>query len=264
MLADDTMIYRTLMSYAASHHDWRDAAPVVRYLARRTGRHITVAPQDTRRPVASGPVRPCRTPAKAFATVDPLHTDPFLSPQPDGSGIGPAALGPYALRAADRQRLDRVANAVAKCLTGASVPFERSASPSGRPVIALLHDVTLQEQMQGADQQQYRAKRADDCGLLELDTPTADEDHALTALNDVVNACLRRQKLPTVNLGLNFMSGTTAQGTVPHSARNRPPRTSRPYIAPATARMNTGRTRPADARVGRFVIFMGPTLPLLA
>ncbi|MGW1506721.1 hypothetical protein ACWCQW_51425 [Streptomyces mirabilis] len=201
VLADDTMIYRTLMSYAASHHDWRDAAPVVRVLARRTGRHITMTPQDTRRPVASGPLRPSLTPAKAFATVDALHTDPFLSPQTRGSGIDPAALGPYALRAADRRRLDRAANAVAKCLTGASVPFERSASPSGRPVIALLHDVTLQEQMQGADQQQYRAKRADDCGLLELDTPTADEDHALTALNDLVNACLRRQKQPTVNSG---------------------------------------------------------------
>ncbi|MFC4502391.1 MULTISPECIES: sensor histidine kinase [Streptomyces] len=237
VLADDTMIYRTLVSYAASHHDWRGAAPVVRDLARSTGRHITVTPQDTRRPVVSGPVRPSRTPARAFATIDPLHTDPFLSPQTGGSGIDRAALGPYALRTADRQRLDRAANSVAKCLTGASVPFQRSASPSGRPVIALLYDVSLREQMQGTDQQQYRAKRADECGLLELDTPTAGEDDALAALNEVVNACLRRQKLPTLTLGLGFMSGATAQGTVPRSSQNCVDTGRReqlaPYVAPS-------------------------------
>ncbi|MGW0653113.1 sensor histidine kinase [Streptomyces umbrinus] len=237
VLADDTMIYRALMSYAATHPDWRDAEPVVRDLARRTGRHITVAPQDTVQPVASGPVRASRMRGKPFATVDPLHTDPFLSQQARGGSIDPAALGPYALRASERQRLDHAANAVAKCLTDASVPFKRSTSPAGRPVIALLQDVSLKEQTASADQQHYRAKRAADCGLLELNVPTADEDRALTALNQVVNACLRRQKLPTVHLGLDFISSTTAQDTGTHSAQNCIDTGRReqlaPYVAPA-------------------------------
>ncbi|MFH8462591.1 hypothetical protein [Streptomyces sp. NPDC017991] len=118
------------------------------------------------------------------------------------------------------------------------MPFERSASPSGRPVIALLQDVSLQEQMRGTDQQQYRAKRADDCGLLELNIPTAGEDHALTALNDAVDACLRRQKLPEVELGPDIMSGTAAaRGDVPLSARNCVDTGRReqlaPYVAPS-------------------------------
>ncbi|WAX81797.1 HAMP domain-containing sensor histidine kinase [Streptomyces sp. KMM 9044] len=237
VLADDTMIYRTLMSYAATHPDWSDAEPVVRDLARRTGRHVTVTPQDTAQSVTGGPVRASRSHGKPFATIDPLHTDPFLSPQAKGGSIDPTALGPYALRASDRQRLGHAADAVATCLTDASVPFERSTSPAGRPIIALLHDVSLKEQMTGADQQQHRAKRADECGLLELDVPTAGEDRALTTLNQVVNACLRRQRLPTVRLGLDFTSGTTAQDTGTHSAQNCIDTGRReqlaPYVAPA-------------------------------
>ncbi|MFS8204237.1 sensor histidine kinase [Streptomyces sp. CWNU-52B] len=252
VLADDTLIYRTLMAYAASHPDWDGADPVVRDLARRTGRHITVTPQDTRRPLASGPVRPSDTSGKAFATIDPLHTDPFLSQQAGGGSIDPAALGPYALRASERRRLDRAADTVAKCLTGGGVPFQRSATPSGRPVIALLHDVSLQEQIENAVQQQYRAKRAEDCGLPALDTPTAGEKHALTTLNDVVNACLRRQKLPTVRLGPDFTPGATGRGPALTPAAQNCVDTGRreqltPYVAPSALLYVSDTSGPASA-----------------
>jgi two-component system sensor histidine kinase BaeS len=209
VLKDGTAIYRAMSSYAATHHSWDGVTPVVRDLARHTGLRIGLETQDaTHRTVAAWPPGGMVHEDKAFAVIDALHVDPAQSPVADGSGIDPRALGPFRLPTADRQRLSAMADGIARCMTREHLAYVRSLSPAGRPRIVLAEAAGLQPRIDGTDS--LDAKIADNCGLTRLDTPTAGERAALSALNALIGSCLVRQHLAPFHVGLDFLPSPTS------------------------------------------------------
>ncbi|MFE3825867.1 sensor histidine kinase [Streptomyces sp. NPDC059092] len=209
-LSADATIYNTLMGYAATHPSWEGVDATVRKLARDSERRITLTTQD-RRPLfdsaaseasASGPGRASSAdasvdplPSQASAVVDPLSVDTALVPDAssgDADRVDPRAVGPFLLPADERTTLRRIAVRKVECLNGLGVAADIVDSPSGRPRI---HFVSSSDNERSMD-----AK----CLTSKSDGPTETEKKALDALNQLADACLKRQGRTGVELNLDL------------------------------------------------------------
>ncbi|MFE3560349.1 sensor histidine kinase [Streptomyces sp. NPDC059193] len=223
VLADDTAVYRTLMTYAATHPSWRDVEATVRGLADRTHRRITLVSQDRdRRPLAESEPRAQSLPRQPFAVIDPLWVDPALALSPGSDRIDPQAVGPYRLTDADRTRLAGAARSSADCLQRLGWDHRSSITPAGRPRIEVTGP---SEQLAKKLMDTYGEKgitgtpAGTSCALADLEIPTAGEQAALAGLNTLVAACLERLGLQRVEVGLDFLP-PQREGSADAATRN--------------------------------------------
>ncbi|MET7714648.1 HAMP domain-containing sensor histidine kinase [Streptomyces sp. NPDC005407] len=196
-LADDARIYQTLLGHAATHLRWDGVDGTVRDLARQTGRRIALTtPQRQLLADSATQATPPALPPQASAIVDPLAADIALASagqQSSGAAadrIDPRAVGPFRLPAAERDRLRESADRGVECLRQYGIASDVVVSPSGRPRIQIVgNGVGRIGRIEGTR-----------CATGALDAPTATEKKALTALNQLANACLDRQELAHVQL----------------------------------------------------------------
>ncbi|AEY87392.1 putative two-component system sensor kinase [Streptomyces hygroscopicus subsp. jinggangensis 5008] len=181
-LAADNRILAQLSGYAATHSDWAGVRPTLRELAARTGRRIALTTAD-RTPVADSAPRGTPLPPRAAATVDPLRTDTYTETGAQLSGVDPRVVGPYRLPAAERVKLDSLAERREHCYERHGLQATVERTESGRPVVTVAD---------GADPFAYGA---DVCEDGRLNTPTATERKALDALSDLARPCLRKNGL---------------------------------------------------------------------
>jgi two-component system sensor histidine kinase BaeS len=197
-LTADAKIYNTLLGYAATHPGWEGVDGTVRKLARQSQRRIALTTQD-RRPLfdsASAPGSPSVTalPAQASAVVDPLSVDTALEPDAASAGadrVDPRAVGPFLLPTKERTQVRRAAAASVKCLSGVGIAADVVQSPSGRPRIQFVSSDTDRD-------------LAQKCLAIGTVAPTATEKKALRALNQLADACLKRQDRKGVKLNLDL------------------------------------------------------------
>ncbi|MFI1397784.1 sensor histidine kinase [Streptomyces sp. NPDC020681] len=196
-LTDDARIYHTLLGHAATRPQWDGVEKTVADLARQYGRRITLTTQR-REPIADSATQksPPALPAKASAVVDPLSADTALTPgaqqvEGDTDRIDPRAVGPFRLPSAERTQLRTSADRTVDCLRQYGLAADILDSPGGRPRI----------QVVGNDIDRIEGTR---CSLDALDRPTATETKALTALNQLADACLKRQGKAGVRLSLDL------------------------------------------------------------
>ncbi|GAA4786709.1 HAMP domain-containing sensor histidine kinase [Streptomyces sanyensis] len=210
VLADDTAVYRTLMTYAATHPGWEGVDQTVRDLSDRTGRRITLTTQDRRRrSLADSTPHAESLPHQAFAVIDPLWVDPALEPSSGADRIDPQAVGPYRLSEADQSRLVSAAGKAAECLTRFGWDHRSSSTPAGRPRVEVTgpsEQLAKKLRSEYGDQAVSATYAGESCALADLDAPTASERTALAGLNTLVAACLQRLHLPPVEIGLDFRS----------------------------------------------------------
>ncbi|MFJ4840464.1 sensor histidine kinase [Streptomyces sp. NPDC088746] len=211
-LAADTRVLDTLLAYAAEHPSWGGVGPTVKELADASDRRITLTTQSRQiladsATASSSP--PPALPPQASAVVDPLSV---AAPSDAGSGSGsltvaapgtdgaqrsgndrvdPRAVGPFRLPEAERTSLRRTADEAVQCLSRSGIASDVVEGPSGRPRI----------QVVGNDPDRMRGSQ---CSTDALDSPTTTETKALTALNELVNACLDRQGGEAVQLDLDL------------------------------------------------------------
>ncbi|MFI2780514.1 sensor histidine kinase [Streptomyces sp. ALB3] len=238
-LAADTRVLDALLAYAAGHPTWDGVGPTVDELADASGRRITLTKQsreilaDSADSADSSPPPPS-LPPQASAVVDPLSVAPeptgpepstgsvtIAAPGTDGeqrSGnarVDPRAVGPFRLPEAERTSLRRTADQAVQCLSRSGIASDVVEGPSGRPRV----------QVVGNDPDRVRGSR---CATDALDTPTGTEAKALTALNELVNACLDRQGREAVRLDLDLSWNTDPE---PHPATAVPAPTPAPGVS---------------------------------
>lgn len=194
-LTDDARIYNTLLGYAATHPRWDGVDGTVADLAGQTGRRIALTTAQ-RVPLADSATqdKPPALPPQTSAVVDPLSTDSTLAGggrQSAADRIDLRAVGPFRLPVAERDRLQATAERTVSCLREYGVTSDIIETPSGRPRI----------QVVGNDLDRIRGTR---CAIDALEQPTATEAKALAALNQLANACLKRQDRHAVRLNLNL------------------------------------------------------------
>ncbi|MFZ4273639.1 sensor histidine kinase [Streptomyces arboris] len=203
-LAADARIYDTLLGYAARHPTWDGVDATVRELAEQSGRRVALTTQS-RQPLADSATAatPPALPPEASAVVDPLSVDTVLAARStEGQGtaadrIDPRAVGPFLLPAAERAALRRTADRNAECLNRVGIAADVVVGPSGRPRV----------QMVGNDPERALGTR---CDPSDLDSPTRTEKKALTALNELADACLKRQDRGGVRLNRDLSWGEGA------------------------------------------------------
>lgn len=213
-LSADAEIYNVLMQYAATHPSWDGVDDTVRKLARRSGRRIALTTED-RRPLFDSAADPSSDPsagpagepgsgrsggpavnplpAQSSAVVDPLSVDTALVPDAASAGadrVDPRAVGPFLLPAAERAELRRAADRSVRCLGSLGIAANIVQSASGRPRVQFVGD--------SAD-----SSMEDKCRSSETDAPTPTEQRALRALDQLADACLKRQGRTGVKLKLN-------------------------------------------------------------
>lgn len=213
-LSADAEIYNVLMQYAATHPSWDGVDDTVRKLARRSGRRIALTTED-RRPLFDSAADPSsdpsagpagepgsgrsggptvnQLPAQSSAVVDPLSVDTALVPDAASAGadrVDPRAVGPFLLPAAERAELRRAADRSVRCLGSLGIAANIVQSASGRPRVQFVGD--------SAD-----SSMEDKCRSSETDAPTPTEQRALRALDQLADACLKRQGRTGVKLKLN-------------------------------------------------------------
>ncbi|MFH0175934.1 sensor histidine kinase [Streptomyces cacaoi] len=195
-LSADARIYDTLLGYAAGHPDWAGVSGTVRELARESGRRIVLTTED-RQPLldsAAGSSPAAELPTQASAVVDPLSVDTVLVPDavPVGTDrVDPRAVGPFLLPAKERTVLRRAYARSTECLAGMGIAADVVDSPSGRPWVRFVSD--------GADRD-----RELKCLSVGGAATTATEEKALRALEQLADACLKRQGRTGVKLNLDL------------------------------------------------------------
>lgn len=224
-LAADTRVLDALLAYAAEHPTWDGVGATVKELADSSDRRITLTTQsrDVLADSAGSSPQPPALPPQASAVVDPLSVAAVSSGQgaESGSGTGfgsvtvaepgtdgtqrsgsdrvdPRAVGPFGLPQVERTSLRRAADEAVRCLSRSGIASDVVEGPSGRPRI----------QVVGNDPDRMRGSM---CSTEALDSPTATETKALTALNELVNACLDRQGREAVRLDLDLSWNTEAE-----------------------------------------------------
>ncbi|MFB4419806.1 sensor histidine kinase [Streptomyces sp. QL37] len=211
-LAADTRVLDALLAYAAEHPSWDGVGATVKELAEASDRRITLTTQSRQilaDSAASSTSPPPALPPQASAVVDPLSVAApseadagsgsvtVAAPGTDGaqrSGndrVDPRAVGPFRLPEAERTSLRRTADEAVQCLSRSGIASDVVEGPSGRPRI----------QVVGNDPDRMRGSQ---CSTDALDSPTTTETKALTALNELVNACLDRQGREAVQLDLDL------------------------------------------------------------
>lgn len=239
-LTADARIYHRLLGYAAAHPTWDGVEETVRELAEQSGRRIALTTQ-ARAPLAdsAAPEPATALPAQASAVVDPLAVDTALAAENAGASgtttdrVDPRAVGPFRLPASERTRLRKVADRSVACLSDAGIASDVVASASGRPLIQVVGG-NDPERVQGTG-----------CAVDALDTPTATEKKALKALNQLADACLKRQGRDGVQLKLGLSWGQAAE-PVPAEAVPMPPGalpTLPPTAVPSVAPTSVPRER---------------------
>ncbi|MFF9510137.1 sensor histidine kinase [Streptomyces sp. NPDC014724] len=215
-LTADARIYNTLLGYAATHPTWDGVDSTVRDLARRSGRRIALTTEQ-RRPLADSADRPSppapALPPEASAIVDPLSMDTALSQTVGRTGatadrVDPRAVGPFRLPPAERTALRRAAQLSVACLSRSGVAADAVEGPSGRPRIEVV----------GNDPDRMDGTR---CAGDDLAQPTATERKALGELNQLANACLKRQHRAGVQLNLDLSWGARPEPVPAARARAR-------------------------------------------
>lgn len=235
-LADDAKIYDELLGYAATHRDWSQVGPVITKLGRQTGHRIVLTGQ-AREPIAdsaggaaserssaAGEDRgeaargssiaggahetgksPAEDPDQTSVTIDALNTAAGSTTSSIGTDdrIDPRAIGPFRLTSAERADQHGIAIRVQSCL------LEPPSAPARENQARVLpHNAEIIEEPSG----RYRIETpgsdlsADPVtceeGRTALAAPTPTEKKALTQLDRLVNACLARQDIPAVQVGL--------------------------------------------------------------
>jgi two-component system sensor histidine kinase BaeS len=198
-LSDDAQIYDALVGYAAVHPTWDGVSTLVADLSQRTGRQIVLTTKD-RSPIAvSSPTDDL--PAKASAELDPLNTDPLLSPG-SAERIDRRAVGPYALTDDERKTQKEIAAKVIDCMRRFGYEARAVEQPNGRqkvepvaggtpenekgqPLSEVCGQVVLRPEPSGAPGGAPSPRGADEA------MPT--ERRAYSELNTLVQACLARQ-----------------------------------------------------------------------
>ncbi|MFJ5259805.1 sensor histidine kinase [Streptomyces sp. NPDC088387] len=228
-LADEARIYDTLMGWAATHPDWTGVGPVVAQLSRQAGHRVVLTTADGKKIADSdsGAARVFQPPRDATATVNPLVTNTELRKATTAdvptTTIDPRAVGPFRLSGRDARDLSGVAQRLSRCLATEGISSRIETLPSGRPHLVLDDGPAL---------------RPSPCPMDALDAPVASERAALSALNTLVDSCLRSRGAGPVSL--------TITGTWSSRARTAPAAstvasclaTSRaqqlaPFVAPA-------------------------------
>lgn len=200
-LTADARIYHSLLGYAAAHPTWEGVGKTVRDLAEQSGRRIALT-TERRAPLADSadPESSAALPAQASAIVDPLSVDTALAAETAGASgapadrVDPRAVGPFRLPAEEREALQKIADGKVACLGSTGIASDVVRSASGRPRI----------QVVGNDPDRLLGTR---CATDELDVPTATEKKALKALNQLADACLKRQDRAGVHLKLDLSWG---------------------------------------------------------
>ncbi|WP_128380132.1 sensor histidine kinase [Streptomyces cavernae] len=206
-LASGAKIYDTLLGYAATHRDWEGVDGTVRELARQSGRRIVLTTED-RRPLsdsADDGSSAAALPPQASAVVDPLAVDTVLVSDavPVGADrVDPRAVGPFLLPAEERAVLRKATASSVECLAGAGIAADIVDSPSGRPRVQFVSNDTDRSM-------ELKCLTSGAVG------PTATEKKALRALNQLADACLKRQGRTGVklNLDLSWDRGYGQNGT---------------------------------------------------
>ncbi|MFF2407648.1 sensor histidine kinase [Streptomyces sp. NPDC058092] len=201
-LTADARIYNTLLGYAAAHTTWDGVGSTVRDLARQSGRRIALTTEE-HRPLADSVTLPSppALPPQASAIVDPLSVDTALSRTvglaagATSDRVDPRAVGPFRLPRAERAALQRAAERSVACLSRSGVAADAVQEPSGRPRIEVV----------GNDPGRVEDTR---CASDDLAYPTVTERKALRELNQLANACLKRQGREGVELNLDLSWGS--------------------------------------------------------
>ncbi|MER6132861.1 HAMP domain-containing sensor histidine kinase [Streptomyces sp. NPDC001815] len=201
-LSADAEIYNTLLGYAATHPGWEGVDGTVRRLARKSERRIVLTTQD-RRPLfdssdepggGSAPASSAPLPPQASAVVDPLSVDTVLVPDAASAGedrVDPRAVGPFLLPAKEREVVRRATAKSVECLGTAGIAADIVESPSGRSRVQFVSSETDRD---------MELK----CLTTFSSGPTATERKALRALDQLADACLKRQGRTGVRLNLDL------------------------------------------------------------
>ncbi|MFF5896922.1 sensor histidine kinase [Streptomyces argenteolus] len=220
-LAADTRVLDTLLAHAAEHPTWDEVGATVDELAETSGRRITLTTPGRRiiadSAHASEATPPPGLPPQPSAVVDPLSVTAVQAGTGEGSGpasvtvaapgaegarspgddrIDARAVGPFRLPAAERASLRRAAEETVECLGRSGIASDVVEAPSGRSRVQVVGDP---DRLHGSR-----------CSTDALDSPTATEQKALKALDELVNACLDRQGREAVRLDLD-LSWSTSQ-----------------------------------------------------
>jgi two-component system sensor histidine kinase BaeS len=182
VLAEDMDILARLSGYAATHPDWKGVEHTLRTLSQRTGRRIALTTPD-RRTIADSAPPGTSLPPRAAATVDPLRTDTHTQRGAQRSGVDPRVVGPYRLPSTERARLDALAGERRRCFARNGIETTVVRTPSGRPVLT------------DEDGTVAAGYVPEECADGKLNTPTATEEKALTALTERAEPCLGRHGL---------------------------------------------------------------------
>ncbi|MFI6080444.1 sensor histidine kinase [Streptomyces sp. NPDC051217] len=198
-LSSDAKIYDTLLEYAATHPGWEGVEDTVRELAANSKRRIALTTEDRRllfdsagESSAGAPSVP-PLPAQASAVVDPLSVDTVLVPEAVPAGadrVDPRAVGPFLLPAAERAELRKSTAEHVECLSAVGIAADVVESPSGRPRVEFVSNDT--------DRSLELKCLAAESGT----TPT--EKKALDELDELADACLKRQGRTGVKLNLDL------------------------------------------------------------
>jgi two-component system sensor histidine kinase BaeS len=202
-LTADAKIYNTLLGYAATHPGWEGVDDTVRELARQSERRIALTTQD-RRPLfdssagsssgSDGTSSAAPLPSQASAVVDPLSVDTALVPDAASAGadrVDPRAVGPFLLPAKERADLRPATAKSVECLNKSGIAADVVQTPSGRPRVQFVSNNTDRSLEQK-------------CLATEPSAPTATEKKALRSLNQLADACLKRQGRTGVKLNLDL------------------------------------------------------------
>ncbi|WKU07101.1 cell wall metabolism sensor histidine kinase WalK [Micromonospora sp. HUAS LYJ1] len=219
-LADDARIYSALLGYAATHHDWTGVSPLVRSLAADTERRIVLTDRDRTPLAASGAGA---LPQRASATVDPLDVDTELAGTAGTGGIDARATGPYQLPEAERTALRRLAVRALDCLHGPVDPAPMTAAEGLLPVRADDAEIVVAASGRPRIASRGTTVTSDIRCAGEFDAlaePTATERQALDQLDDLVNTCLARQRIPAVRTDLDGQWTPAGSGLVTTERRD--------------------------------------------
>ncbi|RJL34274.1 sensor histidine kinase [Bailinhaonella thermotolerans] len=213
-LASDARINDELLGYAATHRTWDGVAPLVRELARGTGRRIALT-TEPRRVIADSAEPGSPLPARPSAVVDPLAVDVTLVPSAAADRIDRRATGPFTLTAAERARSRAAAGRVVACARERyGVAGRVTVAPGGRASAVLSPVPAATPSAPAGDPRAAPTPMPappgtpgelplgveEACGADELREPVATERRALRELQTRVTACLRRSGLSPVIL----------------------------------------------------------------
>ncbi|MFE0423620.1 sensor histidine kinase [Streptomyces sp. NPDC058953] len=235
-LADDARIYRDLLGHAATNAQWDGVERQVAELSKTYDRRIALVNPRTGLVIADSATErpPPELPEIPSAVINPLNTDIALvqaadregqnsgtrSPISTGGGgqggIDPRAVGPFRLTAAERERSRKATDSIVSCLRDFDITAERLTTPAGRSYVGAA-DLTTSIDY-GTD-----VNGRGLCGLGRAAPLSATERTAITELNKLSDACLRRNDRDPIPLRLEHGVEGEPRIVVGDAAQKEPP-----------------------------------------